>query len=617
MKLLSRFLYGFAFAVFFLCIFISTVRGQWIYTYGTNTSESVASLEQTADGGYILAGSKTSGLDFDAHSDAWLLKLDQNGSVIWQKSYGGAGNDLATFAEQMEDGSYIVTGSTDSYGAGDQDIWFLRLDANGNVLSQKTYGGPSNDSGISVKTTSDGGFVIAANTLSFGAGSGDVWLLKTDASGNIEWEKIYGDINWDSINAFQKITGGGYIAAGGTYSFGTVNRDIWILKLNGNGDVTWSRTIGDMGYDYANSVQQTIDGGFIVAGFTGTNSSAWIIKLDTNGTVEWQKRYSGDGRYVAASIRQTQDRGYIVSGTFEPWYGGLSSPWILKLDELGNIDWIKKYGGKSHDNLLSILQTQDSGYVVAGTALSFGAGNQDAMVLKLNENGSVSPCPFEDTFNATATITTAEISSTALSLSISAATIENTTTQVSPTSARQDKICPFTDDILLKVKPTNKHGGEGSIESSEGFLSCPDTCQALYAQDFPVILTAIPGGLTTFLGWKPKSLNCPGTDPCSVTMNKKKSVKAIFDGPRRLKLGITSKNDGQGTVTVLPDMVTCQNSCENEFPIGYEVSLTANPEIGSVFLRWTGKQCKDEPTSQCTFTMEKNVTVKAIFEGTP
>ncbi len=613
MRLFSRLFYGFTFFIFFLCIPTSPVQGQWIYTYGTNTGESVASLKQTADGGYILAGSKASGLDMDSHSDAWLLKLDQNGSIVWQKSYGGTGNYSAAFAEQTEDGSYVVVGS---YNAGhDYDIWFLKLDAHGNVLLQKTYGGLSDDYAVSAKSTLDGGFLIAGNTYSFGAGNRDVWILKVDAGGNVEWEKTYGGSGFDSINAFEKISGGGYIAAGGTYSFGTVNQDVWILKLNGNGEVTWSRTIGDVSYDYANSVQQTIDGGFIVAGFTGTNSSAWIIKLDANGTVEWQKRYSEDGRYYAASIRQTQDRGYIVSGTFDPWYGGLSSPWILKLDELGNIQWMKKYGGKSRDDLLSILQEQDGRYVAAGTALSFGAGSQDALVLKLNENGSVTPCPFGDAFNTTAVVTAVEIKNAPVDPGTSSATTQNTTALASLTNAKQGKVCPFTDDILLKVKPTNKRGGEGTIESWEGFLSCPDTCQAWYVQDFPVTLNAIPGGASTFLGWKPKSLNCPGTYPCSVTMDKRKSVKAIFDGPRRLKIVISCKNKGQGNVMVLPAMDTCPDSCEHEFRIGSEVSLTANPKTDSVFLGWKGRDCKNEPTNRCTFIMEKNVKVKAIFEG--
>lgn len=159
-----------------------------------------------------------------------------------------------------------------------------------------------------------------------------------------------------------------------------------------------------------------------------------------------------------------------------------------------------------------------------------------------------------------------------------------------------------------------KKTGDGTITRLDGLVNCPDACEASYASGVTTILSATPSPLSTFLGWKPASLGCIGTDPCEVKMDKKKSVKAVFQGPNKLKVSITSKNGGAGTV--IGSQINCPTDCEEFYVLGDPINLTAIPTFGT-FLKWAGKPCKDEPTNVCTFEMNKNATVKVLFEGTP
>jgi hypothetical protein len=189
---------------------------------------------------------------------------------------------------------------------------------------------------------------------------------------------------------------------------------------------------------------------------------------------------------------------------------------------------------------------------------------------------------------------------------------------VSDTSASASQWCPLTEDAQrLKVGITPKKKGEGTIQSAEGLIACPGICQEEYNKGLTVTLYVDPSNLSTFLGWKPASPGCEGTDPCLVTMDKKKSIKAIFQGPNKLKVVSTFKNGATGSVTSGDTFINCPGDCEELYSLNTPVTLTATADGSSTFVKWTGKPCKDEPTNKCTFTMEKNVTVKAIFEPSP
>ena len=250
--------------------------------------------------------------------------------------------------------------------------------------------------------------------------------------------------------------------------------------------------------------------------------------------------------------------------------------WLIKLDNAGAIAWEKTYGGSGNDGIYFANQVQDGTIIAAGGTDSFGAGNRDFWLLKLDSKGSIGSCPFEG-------ISTAIVSDTAVTAIdtnavpiTSTATITNTTATVTDTTVSPNIVCSASLGLeRLKVGSSNKKNGEGTVTSREGFITCPDSCQAEYTEGFNVTLSATPSALSTFLGWKPASLGCDGTDPCQVTMDKKKSVKAIFQGPNKLKVVTTFKNGATGTVTSGDALINCPGDCEELYILNTPVTLTA------------------------------------------
>jgi TolB-like protein len=361
-------------------------------TYGGTSFERASSVQQTSDGGYIVTGRTIS---FGAgNNDVFLIKTDANGNVLWAKTYGGTNDDYASSVQQTSDGGYIVAGRTYSFGAGFDDIFLIKTDANGNIQWAKTYGGANIDRASSVQQTSDGGYIVAGYTESFGAVGSDVFLIKTDASGNVQWAKTY--VGWynDYASSVQQTSDGGYIVAGWTGPFG--NEDAFLIKTDANGNVLWAKTYGGTNLDWAYSVQQTSDGGYIVAGGTRSFGAGWddiiLIKTDANGNVLWAKTYGGTGDDIAYSVQQTSDGGYIVAGYTTSFGAGNRDIFLIKTDANGNVIWAKTYGGLDWDWASSVQQTSDGGYIVAGWTLSFGAGGTDVFLIKTDANGNIGSC---------------------------------------------------------------------------------------------------------------------------------------------------------------------------------------------------------------------------------
>jgi ribosomal protein S11 len=441
-------------------------------TYGGTDWDGAFSVQQTSDGVYIVAGWTFSfGAGF---YDAFLVKTDANGNIIWAKTYGGTYYDYAYSVQQTSDGGYIVAGYTNSFSAG--DILLIKTDANGNIIWAKTYGGTGDDWAFSVQQTSDGGYIVAGLTASFGAGSYDVFLIKTDADGNIIWAKTYGGADYDVAYFIQQTSDGGYIVAGATASFGAGWHNVLLIKTDADGNIIWAKTYGGADYDVAYFIQQTSDGGYIVAGYTNSFGAGWedifLIKTDADGNIIWAKTYGGTYWDGAFSVQQTSDGGYIVAGLTASFGAGFDDIFLIKTDANGNIIWAKTYGGTYYDYAYSVQQISDGGYIVAGGTESFGAGGGNAFLIKTDENGDIGSCGIVQNASPTVytvspTVNTPSLSVSSVSLTVNSAspTVTSPTFAVSvPCFSTISESCQSVSGIITPYKGGIKVIGSGEFE---------------------------------------------------------------------------------------------------------------------------------------------------------
>ena len=308
--------------------------------------------------------------------------------VQWEKTFGGSGWDYGNSVQQTTDGGFIIAGGTEPFGAGSRDVYLIKTDPNGNLQWQKTFGGSDSDSGSSVQQTTDGGFIIAGGTRSFGAGGDDVYLIKTDPNGNLQWQKTFGGSYWDEGHSVQQTADGGYIIAGYyTYSFGEkFYSDVYLIKTDPNGNLQWEKTFDGSDWDEGHSVQQTADGGYIVAGFyryffdDGSYSDVYLIKTDPNGNLQWEKTFGGISYDKGYSVQQTTDCGFIITGFTNSFGAGSSDVYLIKTNSDGNSVWQRTFGGIGYDEGHSVQQTADGGYIIAGDT---SAGGGDVYLIKL------------------------------------------------------------------------------------------------------------------------------------------------------------------------------------------------------------------------------------------
>jgi len=357
---------------------------------GGPASEEDSSLIQTSDGGYAIAGkTESSGA---GQADVYVVKLDANGNLQWTKTIGGPKDDWGRSLIQTSDGGYAIAGFTSSFGAGQADVYLVKLDANGNLQWTKTIGGPESEGGYSLIQTSDGGYAIAGYTASFGAGQLDVYVVKLDANGNLQWTNTIGGPKGEEGHSLIQTSDGGYAIAGKTNSFGAGDYDVYVVKLDANGNLQWTKTIGGENEDWGSSLIQTADGGYAIAGYTvflGAEPpfNVYFVKLDANGNLQWTKTIGGPHFDVGNSLIQTADGGYAIAGTTGSFGAGNGDVYVVKLDAKGNLQWTKTIGEKDWDEGHSLIQTSDGGYVIAGSTSSFGAGGADVYVIKLDKNG--------------------------------------------------------------------------------------------------------------------------------------------------------------------------------------------------------------------------------------
>jgi PKD repeat protein len=361
----------------------------WEKTFGGTFGESGRCVQQTADGGYIIVGDTSS---FGAgDNDVYLIKTDNKGNMVWEKTFGGSSLDVGYFVQQTADGGYIIVGRTHSFGAGDNDVYLLKTDDEGNKVWEKTFGGSGDDQGYCVRQLTDGGYIIVGRTDSFGAGRSDAYLFKTDDKGDKVWEKTFGGSLYDVGYSVQQTADGGYIIAWSR------SGDVYLLKTDDKGDKVWEQRIwAGAGIFFGDSVQQTTDGGYVYVGdisSSSADSDVYLLKTEDEGNKVWEQTFGGSGNDVASSVQQTADGGYIIVGRTHSFGAGDNDVYLLKTDDEGNKVWEQTFGGSGDDEGYSVQQTTDDGYIIAGMTKSFGAGESDVYLIYYAPFGDFNASP--------------------------------------------------------------------------------------------------------------------------------------------------------------------------------------------------------------------------------
>jgi hypothetical protein len=414
----------------------------WQHCYGGSADENASAICIGHDGNYIIAGSTysyagdISGI-MHGSADCWIIKVDTNGILLWERTLGGALLDRAYDIQPATDGGYIFAGFTysnsDDVGGnhGSSDGWLVKLDDTGAIVWQKCLGGSSNEGFYTVLQTNDGGYFAVGSTSSadgdvvgyHGGSLADMWAVKTNDTGGIEWQKPLGGSNGAIGRSAIQTSDSGFLIAGYTISTDgdiTGNHggvDSWIVKLNKSGNLVWQKCYGGSYLDGGLSICPAIGGGYIFAGQTASvdgdvshfyggdlnGGDVWVVRIDDTGAILWEKSYGGSGNEIANSIRTTTDNNYIIAGWTESHDGDVSGrkdttdAWVLVINDTGTVQWQKCLGGSNRELAFDIIQTNDNGLLVTGVSssadsdLTFNHGLSDIWLVKLGISTTAIP----------------------------------------------------------------------------------------------------------------------------------------------------------------------------------------------------------------------------------
>jgi len=378
----------------------------WTKTYSGGADDGAYSVYQTSDGGFIMTGAISSCdlkqlVSLGGDTDVWLVKTGANGDTLWKKTYGGSEWERGNSVQQTADGGYVIAGRTYSFGAGNCDVWLIKTDANGDTLWTRTYGGSGADGGYSVRQTSDGGYIIAGWEDSFAGGGADVWIIRTDADGDTSWTRSFGTGEGDWGRSVQQTIDEGFIVVGSTWGIVGGQAHIYLIKTDALGNDGWTKTYAGGGLSHGGSVALAPDSGYIISGWTTVGAAGgkdvYLLKTDSLGNYDWSKTYGGtgdDGSDGYSSVQPTSDGGYVVAGWTKSFGAGGSDLWLLKTDASGDTVWTTILGGTGDDEGWSVQQdTSDNGYVVAGFTNSNGGGDFDLWLLKFESPTAVGDEP--------------------------------------------------------------------------------------------------------------------------------------------------------------------------------------------------------------------------------
>lgn len=375
----------------------------WTKTYGGGQFEWGRDVEETDDGGYIIVGDTyTYG---PGYFDVWLIKTDSVGDTLWTKTFGGLGEDRCGSVQQTADGGYVIAGTTSSFGAGSYDIWLIKTDSDGQESWNRTYGGGSWDWGYAARQTADGGYVIVGYTESYGPGASAAWLIKTDDEGAVSWSNTYGGTSYDWGESVRQTGDLGYVIAGNTYSHGAGSRDAWLIKTDSAGEAIWTSAFGGSDSDGGRTVEQCNDGGYTLTGYTRSfgagGDDLWLIKTDADGDTLWTRTFGGNDDDGGESVLQTADGGYVVTGHTESYGASGDDLWLIKTDGGGETLWTLTLDDGDHDWGRSVRETADGGFIVVGDTYDFFDGEYDILLVRLDAATTTSVEPGVNTCGLT------------------------------------------------------------------------------------------------------------------------------------------------------------------------------------------------------------------------
>ncbi len=316
--------------------------------------------------------------------------------MVWAQTFGGPGWEYGFEVSLTGDGGYIIAGYTTSFGAGSKDVYLVKTDAEGNEMWSKTFGGPALDVGMSVLEADDGGYVVAGYTESLGAGESDAYLIKTDAEGNEVWSHVYGGSGPEMGRSVDETSDGGYVIAGATGSYSD-NSDVYLVKTDAEGNEVWSTTVSNpnthLNYDWSNMVREASDGGYIIAGNSDGDRdlmNVYLIKTDSEGNTVWAESFGERFYDYGSAVYETSDGGYIVSGATKSALNGQNDVYVRVVDSEGAEVWTGTFGSEQGSEWGSaVCETSDGDYVIAGHTDSFGAGSYDVWLIRIDREGIV------------------------------------------------------------------------------------------------------------------------------------------------------------------------------------------------------------------------------------
>ena len=358
------------------------ISAGWRMTYGGAGADDLGyTVRALADGGFMVAGYTESYGAGD--KDVWLLRCDRTGGVIWSNTYGGADCNQAFDVSQTADGGFVFVGDSAA------DAWIVKTDADGVVQWSRVFGGAVDYRGHSVVQTGDGGFIVAGTAYTTNQ-AGQVWLWKSDPGGAEEWSRTFGGVENDVGACVRQTQDGGFILVGSTSSYSVGGRDIWLIKTDAQGGTIWRKTFGGAGHDEGLCVQQDSEGGYIVAGRTNSSGAgdydAWLLRIDAEGTEVWSRTYGGAGSDAANAVCLTEDNACVFTGG--RFYSGQNDDLsLLKISADGDLIWERTFGGTEYDEGFGAQQTTDGGFAVVGVTMSYRPGDQDVWLLRTGAGG--------------------------------------------------------------------------------------------------------------------------------------------------------------------------------------------------------------------------------------